>query len=57
MRIARGEIFGPVLAILPWRDEAGMLEEVNAVQYGLTCSIWTNDLVKAHRAARSNFPS
>jgi len=28
-----------------------MLEEVNAVDYGLTCSIWTNDLTIAHRAA------
>ena len=30
-----------------------MLEEVNAVEYGLTCSIWTNDLAAAHRAATS----
>lgn len=51
MRIAREEIFGPVLAILKWRDEAAMLEEVNAVEYGLTCSIWTDDLSTAHRTA------
>ena len=51
MRIAREEIFGPVLAIIPWSDEATMLDEVNAVQYGLTCSIWTNDLSTAHRTA------
>jgi betaine-aldehyde dehydrogenase len=51
MRIAREEIFGPVLAVLSWTDEAQMLEEVNAVDYGLTCSIWTNDLSAAHRAA------
>jgi len=51
MRIAREEIFGPVLAIFKWRDEAEMLAEVNAVEYGLTCSIWTNDLNTAHRTA------
>jgi betaine-aldehyde dehydrogenase len=51
MRIAREEIFGPVLAIMRWSDEATMLEEVNAVQYGLTCSIWTDDLSTAHRTA------
>ena len=52
MRIAREEIFGPVLSVLKWTDEAKMLEQVNAVEYGLTASIWTNDLNTAHRAAR-----
>ena len=51
MRIAREEIFGPVLAILPWSDEAEMLRQVNAVDYGLTCSIWTRDLDTALRTA------
>ena len=51
MRIAREEIFGPVLGILKWSDEAAMLGDVNAVEYGLTCSIWTNDISTAHRAA------
>ena len=51
MRIAREEIFGPVLAIFKWSDEARMIDQVNAVEYGLTCSIWTNDLVTAHRVA------
>ncbi len=50
-RIAREEIFGPVLALFKWSDEAAMLEDVNAVQYGLTASIWTNDLSTAHRTA------
>jgi betaine-aldehyde dehydrogenase len=50
-RIAREEIFGPVLGVLKWRDEAQMLETVNAVEYGLTASIWTNDLSTAHRTA------
>ena len=51
MRIAREEIFGPVLSIFKWKYEIAMLEQVNAVEYGLTCAIWTNDLVTAHRAA------
>jgi len=50
-RIAREEIFGPVLGIFKWRDETKMLEAVNAVEYGLTASIWTNDLSTAHRTA------
>ncbi len=51
MRIAREEIFGPVLAVLPWSDERAMLAQVNDVPYGLTCSIWTNDISRAHRTA------
>ncbi len=51
MRIAREEIFGPVVGIFKWSDEATMLAQVNAVEYGLTASIWTNDLVTAHRTA------
>ncbi|MGH6790745.1 MAG: aldehyde dehydrogenase family protein, partial [Pseudolabrys sp.] len=51
MRIAREEIFGPVLGVFKWSDEAKMLAEVNQVEYGLTASIWTNDLSTAHRTA------
>jgi betaine-aldehyde dehydrogenase len=51
MRIANEEIFGPVLAVMRWRDEATMISEVNSVDYGLTCSIWTRDLDTAHRTA------
>ncbi len=51
MTIAREEIFGPVLAVLKWREEARMLAEVNSLEYGLTCSIWTNDINTAHRTA------
>ena len=51
MRIAREEIFGPVLSVLKWTDETDMLREVNAVPYGLTCSIWTNDVSTAYRTA------
>jgi betaine-aldehyde dehydrogenase len=53
MTIAREEIFGPVLAVMRWDNEAAMIEEVNAVEYGLTCSIWTRDLALAHRTAQA----
>src|SRR5690606_34527254 len=51
MRIAREEVFGPVLSILRWQDEEEMIQAVNDVEYGLTASIWTRDLVTAHRTA------
>ena len=51
MRIGKEEIFGPVLSVFKWKDEAEMLAQVNQVEYGLTCSIWTNDLTTAHRTA------
>ena len=51
MRIAREEIFGPVVSILKWRDEADLIRRVNALEYGLTASIWTHDLDRAHRLA------
>ncbi len=53
MRIAREEVFGPVLAVLCWNDEQAMLAQVNSVEYGLTSSIWTNDLRAALRTAKS----
>ena len=51
MTIAREEIFGPVLSVLKWSDWDEMIGQVNAVEYGLTCSIWTHDLDQAHRTA------
>ena len=51
MRIASEEIFGPVLSVLKWKDEETLFEQVNAVEYGLTGSVWTTSLANAHRAA------
>jgi betaine-aldehyde dehydrogenase len=51
MRIAREEIFGPVMSVLKWTDEEELFRQVNATEFGLTASIWTRDLATAHRAA------
>ncbi len=51
MRIANEEVFGPVLSVLRWRDEAAMIEDVNRVELGLTANIWTRDLAAGHRLA------
>ena len=53
MRIAREEIFGPVLSVFRWRDEGEMMALANATEYGLTASILTNDIKTALRTARA----
>lgn len=52
MRIAQDEIFGPVLTVLPFEDEAEAVRIANGVRYGLTGYIWTRDAARAHRVAR-----
>jgi acyl-CoA reductase-like NAD-dependent aldehyde dehydrogenase len=52
MQIAQEEVFGPVLAVLPFEDEETVIERANAVQYGLAATIWTRDIARAHRIAR-----
>jgi acyl-CoA reductase-like NAD-dependent aldehyde dehydrogenase len=47
MKIAREEIFGPVVCILAWHDRAQLLDEVNGLAYGLTASVWTSRIADA----------
>ncbi|MGC4008112.1 MAG: aldehyde dehydrogenase family protein [Pseudomonas sp.] len=47
MAVARDEVFGPVLAVLPFDDEDQAIEMANDSEYGLGASLWTNDLSKA----------
>ncbi len=49
--IFREEIFGPVVAATPWSDYESVIEMANSVEYGLTGSIWTEDLTLAHKTA------
>ena len=53
MRIAREEIFGPVLSVLSFQHIDEAIREVNATSYGLQAAVWTADLGKAHRTARA----
>lgn len=47
------EIFGPVVSIQSFKDEAEALELANGVRYGLASSLWTSNLERAHRFAQS----
>lgn len=51
--IAREEIFGPVLSVIPIHDEEEVVRVANNSEYGLAAAIWTKDIKKAHRIARS----
>lgn len=51
--IEQEEVFGPVLSIIPFDTEEEALRIANGVEYGLTASIWTKDLGRAHRMARN----
>lgn len=50
-RTNREEIFGPVVTIIPFEHESDAVRFANATEYGLSSSLWTRDLDRAHRAA------
>jgi acyl-CoA reductase-like NAD-dependent aldehyde dehydrogenase len=51
MTIAREEVFGPVLSVIPFRDEDEVVALANDTIYGLGATIWTNDIKRAHKLA------
>jgi len=52
-RLCREEIFGPVLALLPWQDEDDLIAQCNDNDYGLASGIWTRDHKSAWRIGRA----
>ena len=52
MKLAREEIFGPVLAVIPFKEFGEVIAKANDTFYGLASGVWTNDMKKAYQAAR-----
>lgn len=52
MRIAQEEIFGPVVSIIPFKDEDDAVFQSNETTYGLSAALWTRDISRAHKVAR-----
>lgn len=53
MRVAREEIFGPVLSVIPVESEEEIIRIANDTQFGLAAGVWTKDIQRAHRVAHA----
>ena len=53
MKIARDEIFGPVMSIIPFKSVDEVVQRANRTTYGLAAAVWTRDIQKAHAIANS----
>merc|ERR1719150_3639721 len=51
--IITDEIFGPVMTVIPFNDEAMVINEANNTNYGLAAGVFTNDISRAHRVVQS----
>ena len=51
--LMRNEVFGPVLAVTPFKDEAEVLALANDTEFGLAAGVWTRDIRRAHKMARA----
>jgi aldehyde dehydrogenase (NAD+) len=52
MRIAREEVFGPVLSVIPFEDEEDAIRVANDTEHGLAAGLWTRDVMRVHRMIR-----
>ena len=53
LKIAREEIFGPVISIIKFKSVGGVVKRANATVYGLAAPVWTRDIGKAHAIANN----
>ncbi len=52
-RICQQEVFGPVLCVMPFDDEADLVAQANDTAFGLAAAVWTSDFAKAWRVGRA----